>query len=226
MTARSTTTILAPARAADPHDMMGAILGLPEQCDSAKSIGENADLGAAVGRSYTSVVLAGLGGSAIGGDLLRSCYSSHLRCPFEVVRDYHLPSYVGRDTLVLAASNSGNTEETLSSYDQARRAGAAIVAFTTGGELEARARRDGVPVVRFPGGLQPRAAVGYSFVPLIVVAARMGLMSEALVDDIDEATAVMRGVRDRNNPDAPAEENEARRLAGAWLGNVPVIYGS
>ncbi len=225
MTARSTTT-LAPARASDPQDMMGAVLGLPEQCEAAKAIGMKADLGDVAGRSFTSVVLAGLGGSAIGGDLLRSCYGAHLQRPFEVVRDYHLPAYVGRDTLVFASSNSGNTEETLSSYDQARRAGATIVAFTTGGELEKRARRDGVPVVLFPGGLQPRAAVGNSFLPLIVASARIGLMSDALVDDIDEAIAVMRGVRDRCNPDAPDGGNQARLLAGGWAGKLPVIYGS
>jgi len=224
MTERSTT--LAPARASDPQDMMGAILGLPEQCAAAKAIGLAADLGAAAGRSFASVVLAGLGGSAIGGDFLRSCYAAHLRCPLEVTRDYHLPSYVGRDTLVFASSNSGNTEETLASYDQARRAGATIVAFTTGGELEKRARRDGVPVVLFPGGLQPRAAVGNSFVPLIVAAARIGLMSESLVDDIDEAIAVMCGVRDRCSPDAPDRGNQARLLAGGWTGALPVIYGS
>lgn len=226
MTTRSTTMELAPSRASDPQDMMGAILGLPEQCDKAKQIGLTADLGDVAGRSFSSVVLAGLGGSAIGGDLLRSCYGAHLRCPVEVVRDYHLPAYVGRDTLVFASSNSGNTEETLSAYDQASRAGATVVAFTTGGELEKRATRDGVPIVKFPGGLQPRAALGNSFMPLVVVSARLGLMSEALIDDIDEATAVMRGIRDRCNPDATEQENQARRLAGSWVGKLPVIYGS
>src|SRR5205807_312860 len=96
--------------------MMGAIVALPEQCEDARRIGLDADLGELRGRRYSSVVLAGLGGSAIGGDLLRSCYADHLACPMEVVRDYHLPAYVGRDTLVFAASNSGNTEETLSAY--------------------------------------------------------------------------------------------------------------
>ena len=206
--------------------MMGAVLGLPEQCGAAKTVGMSADLSGLAGKSYSSVVLTGLGGSAIGGDLLRSCYAAHLRCPFEVVRDYHVPAYVGRDTLVFASSNSGNTEETLSAYENARRAGATIVAFTTGGELEQRARRDGVALVKFPGGLQPRAALGYAFIPLIVASARIGLMADSLIDDIDEAAAAMRGVRDRCNPDAPAEENEARRLAGKWVGKIPVIYGS
>lgn len=206
--------------------MMGAILGLPEQCENAKRIGLAADLGSVPSRRYASLVLAGLGGSAIGGDFLKSCYGPELACPMEVVRDYHLPGYVGENTLVFASSNSGNTEETLAAYEYAKRSGATIVAFTTGGELEKRARRDGVAVVKFPGGLQPRAAVGNSFVPLIVSAARIGVLPAVLIDDIDEAVATMIGVRDSCNPDARGSENVARRLAGSWKGALPVIYGS
>jgi len=226
MTARPDGSALAPARATDPQDMMGAILGLPEQCSAAKTIGSTADLSAAERKRFDSLVIAGLGGSAIGGDLLRACYQPVLRCPVEVARDYHLPAYVGADTLVFAASNSGNTEETLSAYDQARRAGATIVAFTTGGELGNRASRDGVPLVTFPGGLQPRASLGYGFIPLVIASAKLGLLPSPLLDDIDEAVATMRGVRDRCNPDAPGDENVARALASTWRGKLPVIYGS
>src|SRR5579863_626030 len=158
MTIRMDAAPPAPARGADPQEMMGAILGLPEQCAAAKTIGSNADLGSVGPKAFSSLVVTGLGGSAIGGDLLRSCYAPFLRCPVEVVRDYHLPAYVGKETLVFAASNSGNTEETLSAYEQAKRARASIVAFTTGGELARRAKADGFPVVTVPGGLQPRAA--------------------------------------------------------------------
>ncbi|MBC5823855.1 MAG: bifunctional phosphoglucose/phosphomannose isomerase [Candidatus Eremiobacteraeota bacterium] len=206
--------------------MFGAILGLPEQCEEAKRIALAADLGALTGRRFTSVVLAGLGGSAIGGDFLRSTYETHLACPMTVIRDYTLPSYVGPDTLVLASSNSGNTEETLSAYEQARKAKAPILALTTGGKLADLAGRDGVPVVKFPAGLQPRAAVGYAFVPLVVVAARLGLMSESLIDDIDEAAAVLKGIRNDCNSDVPESGNHARRLASVWVGKIPVIYGS
>lgn len=226
MTSRTDAAPLAPARGADPQDMMGAILGLPEQCAAAKTIGSTADLGSVEPKGFSSLVITGLGGSAIGGDLLRSCYAPFLRTPVEVVRDYHLPAYVGKDTLVFVASNSGNTEETLACYDAARRAGATIVAFTTGGELAKRAARDRVALVTFPGGLQPRAAVGNAFVPLVVVSSRLGLLASSLLDDIDEAIAAMRGVRDRCNPEAPGAENQARALAGSWHGKIPVIYGS
>ncbi len=210
----------------DKHDMIGAILGLPDQVDDAKRIALASSFEPLRGRTFSSLVIAGMGGSAIGGDFLRAGYESTLSLPVTVVRDYHLPGYADDTTLVFASSNSGNTEETLAAYDAARKARAGIVAFTTGGELARRARADGVLLVTFPGGLQPRAALGYSFVPLIVACARLGLLPEVLLGDIDEASAVLRDVRNDCNPDVPFEHNTAKRLAAAWLGKIPVIYGS
>jgi len=210
----------------DPSDMMGAVLSLPEQCDRAKQFAAAADLGALAGKRFANVVIAGMGGSAIGGDLLRSIFEPHLEMPVAVSRDYHLPGYVGRETLVVTASYSGNTEETLASYDAARKVGAALLAVTTGGELAARAARDGVPTIAIPGGLQPRAAIGYGFVPLMVAAGRLGLMSERLLGDTDEMIAVLTGVRDECNPEVPQANNRAKALAAQWAGSIPVIFGS
>ena len=211
---------------ADPSDMMGAILALPEQCERARQIAFDADLGALRGRTFRNAVIAGLGGSAIGGDLLRAVYEPMLRVPVFVSRDYHIPGFAGRDTLVIAASYSGNTEETLASYDRARKQEAAILAITTGGDLASRAQADGVPVIGIPGGLQPRAAVGYSFVPLVVTACRLELMTARLLDDLDDMIAALNAVRDSCNPDIPQSRNRAKQLATAWLGKLPVIYGS
>lgn len=221
------TTLDAPSfRKVDPQDMLGAILGLPEQVDNAKRIALSAALDGVPVQRFNALVIAGMGGSAIGGDFLRAGYESVLTCPVAVVRDYHLPEYVDENTLVFAASNSGNTEETLACYEAARKAKARTVAFTTGGKLAELAKSDGVPAVIFPGGLQPRAALGYSFIPLLVAAARLRVMPEVLIDDIDEASAALRAVRNNCNPDVPFKENEAKELAGAWMGKIPVIYGS
>ena len=210
----------------DPQDMLGAILGLPEQVDDAKRIALASSFDELRGRKFTSLVVAGLGGSAIGGDFLRVGYEATLSVPVTVVRDYHLPAFVGADTLVFAASNSGNTEETLAAYDAAKKARAGIVAFSTGGKLSEYAEADGIPLVSFPGGLQPRAALGYSFVPLIVACARLGILPDVLLGNIDEASAVLRKVRNECNPDVALEKNIAKALASAWVGKLPVIYGS
>jgi glucose/mannose-6-phosphate isomerase len=221
------TTLDAPSFASiDPQDMLGAILGLPEQVDNAKRIALHATFAPLAGRRFSSLVVAGLGGSAIGGDFLRAGYESTLTLPVTVVRDYHLPGYVNADTLVFATSNSGNTEETLACYEAAKKARAGIVAFSTGGELTRLAKADGVPLVTFPGGLQPRAALGYSFIPLVVASARLGLLPDVLLDEIDEASAVLREIRNECNPDVPAAKNLAKTLAASWVGKLPVIYGS
>jgi len=213
-------------RTADPENMMGAILSLPDQCARAKQIASDAGVGALAGRTFANAVVAGMGGSAIGGDLLRSVFQDVLRVPLEVSRDYHLPGYVGADSLVIAASYSGNTEETLAAYAGARKARAAVLAVTTGGELAARCAHDGVPAIIIPGGLQPRAALGYSFVPLIVAAARLALMPAALLDELDEMIATLERVRNASAPDVAQADNRAKQLAAQWRGAIPVIYGS
>jgi glucose/mannose-6-phosphate isomerase len=210
----------------DSKDMLGAILGLPEQVDDAKRVALSASFDPLRGKKFSSLVVAGLGGSAIGGDFLRAGYEATLTLPVTVVRDYHLPGYVAENTLVFATSNSGNTEETISAYEAAKKARAGIIAFSTGGKLADMAKADGVPLVSFPGGLQPRAALGYSFVPLLVASARLGLVPETLVDEIDEASAVLREIRNECNPDVPLQKNIAKQLAAAWIGKLPVIYGS
>lgn len=210
----------------DPQDMMGAVRGLPEQCADAKRIAMDADLGKVSGAGVRAIVLAGMGGSAIGGDLVAATFEGVLTAPMRVVRDYHIPAYVGADTLFLASSNSGNTEETLAAYDAAKAAGARIVALSTGGELAQRAARDGVPLVSFPGGLQPRAALGYALVPVLAVLARLDLMPRAVVSEVDEAVEVLGQLRSELEPDAPHDANPARRLAAHFHGKIPVVYGS
>jgi glucose/mannose-6-phosphate isomerase len=217
----------AQLKAHDPSDMLGAILGLPEQCAAAKRIASGADLGALTGRHFSSVVIAGMGGSAIGGDLLRAAFEPQLTCPVTVVRDYRLPGYIGPETLVIAASNSGNTEETLSTYAQARKASAPILAVTTGGKLDDLAEADGVPLIKLPvTGLQPRAAVGYAFVPLVVAAVRLKLLPDSVMQDIDEAAGVLLTMRAALGPDVPPATNQAKQLATEWVGKIPFIYGS
>src|ERR1700737_3981836 len=138
----------------DPRDMLGAILGLPEQGDDAKRIATRASFDPLRGKKFSALVIGGLGGSAIGGDFLRAGYEPTLTLPVTVVRDYHLPGYVGENTLVFPPRNSGNTEETISAFEAAKKARAGIVAFSTGGTLSDMAKADEVPIVSFPGGLQ------------------------------------------------------------------------
>jgi glucose/mannose-6-phosphate isomerase len=204
--------------------MLGAILGLPEQIDDAKRIAAVSPLGALAGRKFSSLVVAGLGGSAIGGDFLRAGYEATLALPVTVVRDYHLPGYVGSDTLVFAASNSGNTEETLAAYEAAGALGARRIVATTGGKLAEMARADKVPVIPLPRGFQPRAAVAYSLVVALEVAALCGV-GERLHCEIDVAAAHAEGLVADWGPDAP-DTCLPKQLARGLLGTVPQVAGA
>jgi glucose/mannose-6-phosphate isomerase len=135
------------------------------------------------------MVVAGMGGSAVGGRLALGVLSGRARRPIAIADDYSLPGWVGQSTLVLCSSYSGATEETLACYDAAREAGASIVVATTGGPLAERARRDRVPVIPLPGGFQPRAAVGYALVAALEAAA-LGGAAPSLRDEVEAAAAL------------------------------------
>jgi glucose/mannose-6-phosphate isomerase len=170
------------------------------------------------------LVVAGMGGSGIGGALARATLLPRLERRLELARGAGLPPYVGADTLVLCSSYSGDTEETLAAYDAAGDAGAPRVVSASGGELAARARRDKVPVIPLPGGFQPRAAVGYSFVVALEAAAVAGC-APSLRAEVEAAAALARELADEWGPDGP-EDGDAKRIAGALHETVPVIAGA
>jgi glucose/mannose-6-phosphate isomerase len=170
------------------------------------------------------LVVAGMGGSAVGGRLARGALGPRLRRPLAVADGYALPGWTGPDTLVLCSSYSGTTEETLAAYDDAVERGAPRLVATTGGPLGERARRDGVPVIPIPGGFQPRAAVGYSLVAALEAAALCGA-APSLRDDVQRAAAVAAELAREWGPDGD-EDNVAKRLARRLQGTVPVIAGT
>ncbi len=144
----------------DTQGMLGNIMAMADHLEEGVSIGQNVDLRKIESETFNAVVLSGMGGSAIAGDIVRSYLSGKIQIPFLVQRHYRLPEFVNRKTLVICSSYSGNTEETLSAYDDAISKGAKLIVMTTGGELNAKAGADKVPVARIPTGLPPRAALG------------------------------------------------------------------
>src|SRR5919108_2370693 len=135
-------------RAADPEDMLGRIKELPKQIRDAWAIASKASIPPAYG-DVRNIVVAGMGGSAIGGDLAAALLADELKVPMTVHRDYGLPGYVGRDSLVIVSSYSGNTEETLSSFAEAQKRGARVIALTTGGKVAELASAGRYPVITF-----------------------------------------------------------------------------
>jgi glucose/mannose-6-phosphate isomerase len=170
------------------------------------------------------LVVAGMGGSSIGGMLAREALGDRASRPIMLARDYALPAWATPDTMVLCSSYSGNTEETLAVYEAAGALGAQRIVATTGGKLADAARADGVPVIPLPGGFQPRAAVAYSLVVALEVAGLCGV-GERLHAEIDVAAAHVEQMVEMWGPDAPGD-SLAKELARGLNGTIPQIAGS
>jgi len=165
-----------------------------------------------------------MGGSSVGGRLAAGALAPRLRRPIALAMGYDIPAWIGRETLVLCASYSGTTEETLATYDAAKAAGAPRLVATTGGALAERARDDGVPVIPLPGGFQPRAAVGYSLVTALEAAALCGA-APSVRDEIERAAALAAELAAEWGPDGD-EAGDAKRIARALHGTIPVFVGA
>ena len=205
----------------DPSDQLGDVLALPEHLRDALWRVESAimqDWDTSAG-----LVVAGMGGSAIGGALARAALGDHASRPIFVTRAYGLPPWTTPDTMVLCASYSGDTEETLACYESAGALGAKRTVVTTGGRLAEMARADGVPVIPLPGGFQPRAAVAYMIVAALEVAALCGA-GPRLTSEIDVAASHTEQLVAEWGPDAP-EDSLAKDLARGLHGTIPVIAG-
>ncbi|MBS3114408.1 bifunctional phosphoglucose/phosphomannose isomerase [Candidatus Woesearchaeota archaeon] len=151
----------------DNSNMLKVIEDFPDQCRTALELTK----GMSVSGKIDKIVVVGMGGSAVGGDLLK-IYMRDSKIPVFVVRDYKVPNFVDENTLVFAVSYSGNTEETISAFEDAVKKKAKIVAVTSGGQLGVMAKK----VIKIPSGLQPRAALGYLFFPVLGVLNNSGIV--------------------------------------------------
>ncbi len=210
-------------RRLDPKRMYDCVLGFPEQAEEAFQIGKSAKI-ALRSAGVTSILLTGLGGSAIGGDLLRAYLADELAVPFFVNRHYVLPDFVSTKTLVIVSSYSGNTEETIAAQKDATKRKARILCISTGGAVTDFALKHKQPCMKIPGGLQPRAALGYSFFPLLVALSRTGFI-KSKDKDIKETIELLRTKsKEWGAPDSST--NPALMLAVNMKGRLPIIYSS
>jgi glucose/mannose-6-phosphate isomerase len=210
-------------RAADPQNMYNRIFDLPEHMAKALKLAEVWKIQPEDFADVRNVVVIGMGGSAIAGEMVRSYLSGKLLIPFQICRDYTLPEYVDDETLVIASSYSGNTEETLSALDDALARKALIVAITTGGMMEDVAKINDIPIMNLPTGLQPRAALGYSFVPTLMFFDKIGMISST-AEEIAHMVQKLEKLREKYIEDNPTLSNPAKRLAGTIFGKIPIIY--
>lgn len=214
----------------DPAEMLAFAVDLPAQVEAAARIGGEFVLPGGLG-SPGHIVLAGMGGSAVAGDFLAALIEQASGAPFTVCRSYQIPGFVGSETLFIASSHSGNTEETLAAASAALRRKAQVLCISTGGRLREFARRHAGPRVAMleipqtDPPMPPRAALGYSLIPLVCALETLGLYRGA-GRQIREAIAALKALRDRVEPGIPTRLNRAKQLARSLHGKIPWVQGT
>jgi len=206
----------------DNSNMFDVLVSFSEQIAQARDIGN----GIEVSEDYSSVkniVVCGMGGSAIGGDLVRSVFQYEVKVPVFVNRNYRLPAFAGKDSLLIISSYSGNTEETLSAYAEAKKGGCKIICISSGGKLSLLAQNEGKLLITIPKGYQPRCAIAYSFFPLIILLNKIGFL-ESKAAEIERVISKMR--QRSGEYSRPDEQNSALKTALLIQGKFPVIYSS
>ncbi len=208
----------------DPSNMQKLLEEFPKQLEEAWTIGESLKVDKNLARQANHIVFTGLGGSAIGADLIKGYVQNEIRCPILVNRSYVLPRFVTSQTLLVVSSYSGNTEETISAYLEGKEREARIVAISSGGEVEKLAQRYGDPHIKIPSGFPPRVALGYSVIPLLLLLDRLGLI-HFQKSDFDETVALLKSSRGKIKPNAEGR-NEAKELATLFYNRYPLFYSA
>jgi glucose/mannose-6-phosphate isomerase len=192
--------------------------------DFSKQIAEAIRIGSAFNpketdRGFSNVVISGLGGSGIGGTIAAEVMADEAVIPIVTNNGYTIPGFVDEDTLFIACSYSGNTEETVSATELAAKSGAKVVVIVSGGKLLEMAKASGWDAIVIPGGQPPRASFGHSFPQVLFVLNAFGIISDGFVSELESAVSLM-------DADEDAIQNEAREVTESLFGKIPVIYAA
>jgi glucose/mannose-6-phosphate isomerase len=206
----------------DRSDMLRHVIDMPLHCVMARHGVWDLSLKMKASTIH-SVLISGVGGSAIGGEALASYLSPTAQFPIVINRRYDLPAWVSKNTLVVCSSYSGNTEETLSVFKQALSRRCPILIVTSGGALLHLAQKKNLPFVQMPTGMQPRATLGYSFMALLTVLEKLKLVPSR-EKDFRETVALLERQSRQLGADIPEAKNEAKKLARFFYQKTPAIY--
>ena len=205
----------------DKDDMYQSIWDFPENIIDAIELSENITLK----NEYlhvNNIIIAGMGGSAIGGDVVYSLIKNEIKIPFVVNRGYDLPAWANSSTLIICSSYSGNTEETISILEEAKSLGAKVIGITTGGLLESLCKNYSFDFVNIPSGLQPRAALAFSFIPLLYILKKTSLINVEVKNWLESSVDLIKSKREEYSLDK--ENNPVYQLANKLYNKLPIIY--
>jgi glucose/mannose-6-phosphate isomerase len=192
----------------DKSDMKRVLAGFYQQCENAFSLGNHIKIVPPV----NAIAVCAMGGSALGAEILQSYLNERL--PFFIVRDYTIPAWFNKNTLVFIVSYSGNTEETLALYEEVKKRGCRVVCLSSGGKLKDIALREGTPYIELPTGMMPRDSLGYQTIPMLNV-----LINSKIIPKTNELNSLVRILKTDNR-------EKAQTLAQRLINKIPIIYSS
>lgn len=208
----------------DKSNMFDILKNFGNQCEEAVQIADKYDLSKYDFTGIDNIILNGLGGSAIGGDFVRSFLQYELPVPMFINRNYHLPAFASDKTLSIISSYSGNTEETNSAFEESLNKNCKIICITSGGKVEQVAKDNDLPCIKIPGGLQPRCALGYSFFVVLKIMMKLKFVedkSKEISDTINHIKNLSKEYSDFENKD-----NRPFHIARELKDKLPIIYSS
>ena len=205
----------------DKNNMYGSIWDFPENIVEAIGLGESISLVNKY-KSINKIIIAGMGGSAIGGDVVYSLIGDEIKIPYSVIRGYSIPCWVDSSTLVICSSYSGNTEETIEILEKVKSAGAKVCAITTGGTIGQLCEKYSFDKVIIPSGLQPRAALAFSFIPILFVLYKLNIISNNFLGWLLSSSDLIK--KNRKIYTKQDDDNPVWLLAKKIYNKIPIIY--
>ena len=207
----------------DKSNMLDAVASFPDQIKESKDIVESTSFGSIY--KIDDIVISGMGGSSIAGDILQSLFRDRIEIPIYVNRQYDLPKWTNKNTLLISQSYSGNTEETLSSFKQGYQKRCKIIGISSGGKLQEYCEKREIPCIKIPKDFQPRAATGYILFSAIYALKKIGVLKSDIDSEIEEVISTTNEFRKHNNKEVPEKENISKQLAKKIFNTIPQVYG-
>lgn len=207
----------------DKSNMFDDLEKFPKQIIESKEIINNTTLEKIY--KIDNIIITGMGGSAISGDIIKTYLRNKINIPIYVNRQYDLPKWANKNTLLLVQSYSGNTEETISAFKNGFQKRCKTICISSGGKLEKLSKKREIPYIKIPSGYQPRAATAYLLFTLLYSLEKIGIFDNLIQSEIDETIKLSEEILKENKRDVPEEKNEAKKIAKKILGKIPIVYG-
>jgi len=207
----------------DKSNMLDDVAKFPEQMKEAEEIVRASSLGSFF--KVDNIVISGMGASAISGDIVQELFRDRFDIPIFVTRQYDLPKWVHKNTLLISQSYSGNTEETLHTFKHGYQKRCNIIGISSGGKLQEFCEKREVPHIKIPSDIQPRAATAYILFSSLFALKKIGLIRDGIESEVEEVISITKELRNTCKKETPEKDNISKQLAKRILNTIPQVYG-